>query len=278
MSALRTKPLSAIGFVRSSLSRTSAACLAMRVARSRRCLEGRFYLCARSAEKAHNGSSARHLPAVRPSDAAPRCLRSCPHPPPPHPAYAVVQRPAVAPRAPARPLRAPFSTSPTSNPVRQGTRCQCALSDSLTLCVVPKIKKIAAYIVQSDESGADYHRQKEGHWIVDSPISNPMSVYEQYRKSRLRCAAVSSPSLTDEAGASTRSGQWSSKLRSRMARLVSALVLVQLSFPQAPPASHVAEGGDPACFIIEKHLNRFVEGQVRPHATRHSYSLRTGSP
>ena len=57
---------------------------------------------------------------------------------------------------------------------------------SLKLVAVPKIKKLAAYIVQSDESGADYHRQRDGHWIVDSPISNPMSVYEAYRKSRLR--------------------------------------------------------------------------------------------
>jgi hypothetical protein len=48
----------------------------------------------------------------------------------------------------------------------------------------PKVKQLKAYVVQFDESGADYHRQKEGHWIVDSPISNPMSVYEQYRKSR----------------------------------------------------------------------------------------------
>jgi L-rhamnonate dehydratase len=51
---------------------------------------------------------------------------------------------------------------------------------------MPKITKLKAYVLQQDESGADYHRQKDGHWIIDTPISNPMSIYEQYRKSRLR--------------------------------------------------------------------------------------------
>lgn len=30
-----------------------------------------------------------------------------------------------------------------------------------------------------------------------------------------------------------------------------------------PFVANIATGGDPACFIIEKHLSRFVEGQVR---------------
>eukprot|EP00494_Astrolonche_serrata_P006263 UN06280 len=31
---------------------------------------------------------------------------------------------------------------------------------------------------------ADYHAQSTGHWIVDTPIANPMSIYESYKKSR----------------------------------------------------------------------------------------------
>lgn len=46
------------------------------------------------------------------------------------------------------------------------------------------MKEIRAFIVQKDESGADYHRQQKGHWIVDSPISNPMSIYDKYKQSR----------------------------------------------------------------------------------------------
>jgi L-rhamnonate dehydratase len=48
------------------------------------------------------------------------------------------------------------------------------------------VKELRAYVVQKDEAGADYHRQQAGHWIIDTPISNPMSVYPPYRKSRVR--------------------------------------------------------------------------------------------
>ena len=50
----------------------------------------------------------------------------------------------------------------------------------------PRVKELRAYVVQKDEAGADYHRQQSGHWIIDTPISNPMSVYPPYRKSRVR--------------------------------------------------------------------------------------------
>ena len=45
-----------------------------------------------------------------------------------------------------------------------------------------KITDVRAYIVES--GGADYHDQAQGHWIIDTPIANPMSVYEQYKASR----------------------------------------------------------------------------------------------
>ena len=31
---------------------------------------------------------------------------------------------------------------------------------------------------------ADYHKQATGHWILDTPISTPMSIYETYKASR----------------------------------------------------------------------------------------------
>lgn len=84
-----------------------------------------------------------------------------------------------------RPHPRRFSTSAASSGPKQGAALVAARYYA-NVEIVPRIKSIAAYIVQAEESGADYHRQREGHWIVDSPISNPMSVYEQYRKSRLR--------------------------------------------------------------------------------------------
>ena len=52
------------------------------------------------------------------------------------------------------------------------------------------IKSVRAYVIDNKEleekagGGADCHAQGKGHWIVDTPISTPMSVYEVYKSSR----------------------------------------------------------------------------------------------
>ena len=52
------------------------------------------------------------------------------------------------------------------------------------------IAEVRAYIFGDDNQekesggGADCHKQAKGHWIVDSDIATPMSVYEEYRASR----------------------------------------------------------------------------------------------
>ena len=52
------------------------------------------------------------------------------------------------------------------------------------------IQRVRAYCFGNDDAekdsggGADCHKQQAGHWIVDSTIATPMSVYEQYRSSR----------------------------------------------------------------------------------------------
>jgi len=51
------------------------------------------------------------------------------------------------------------------------------MADNLT------IKKVRTYAV-SKESGGDYHLQEKGHWIIDTDIANPMSMYPEYKKSR----------------------------------------------------------------------------------------------
>ena len=87
---------------------------------------------------------------------------------------------------------------------------------------------------QEKESGggADCHKQQEGHWIVDSDIANPMSVYEQYRKSRTSWGI-------DAMGS----------------------VVVEVELSNGMVGVGISIGGDAACYIVEKHLARFAEGQ-----------------
>lgn len=95
-----------------------------------------------------------------------------------------------------------------------------------------KISEVRAYIIDPGEAGADYHNQGKGHWIVDTPIANPMSIYEQYKANRT---------------------SWG----------INALgtVVVEVELDNGIIGIGTSIGGDPACYIIERHLNRFIEGQ-----------------
>ena len=94
------------------------------------------------------------------------------------------------------------------------------------------VKQLRAYVIDPGESGADYHNQPGGHWIVDTYIANPMSVYEPYRASRT---------------------SWG----------INALgtVIVEAELADGTVGIGVSVGGEPACYLVERHLNRFVEGQ-----------------
>ena len=46
-----------------------------------------------------------------------------------------------------------------------------------------EIVDIRASIV-GDGAGGDYHDREKGHWLIDSPIANPMSGYADYKASR----------------------------------------------------------------------------------------------
>jgi hypothetical protein len=100
------------------------------------------------------------------------------------------------------------------------------------------IKEVRAFIFDNDEQekesggGADCHKQAKGHWIVDSSIANPMSVYEQYRASRTSWGIDAMGSIVVEV------------------ELTNGIIGVGISI-----------GGDAACFMVEKHFSRFVEGQ-----------------
>ncbi|MGI8566920.1 MAG: L-rhamnonate dehydratase [Pyrinomonadaceae bacterium] len=95
-----------------------------------------------------------------------------------------------------------------------------------------KIREVRAYVIEPGEAGADYHNQDRGHWIIDTPIANPMSVYEEYKASRV---------------------SWG----------INALgtVVVEVELEDGTTGVGASVGGEPACYIIEKHLSRFVEGQ-----------------
>eukprot|EP01104_Vermistella_antarctica_P012473 TRINITY_DN3620_c0_g1_i1.p1 TRINITY_DN3620_c0_g1~~TRINITY_DN3620_c0_g1_i1.p1 ORF type:complete len:473 (-),score=112.56 TRINITY_DN3620_c0_g1_i1:16-1317(-) len=97
---------------------------------------------------------------------------------------------------------------------------------------VSRIKDVRAYVVSPLESGGDYHRQQDGHWIVSTMIANPMSIYEQYKTSRL---------------------SWG----------IDALgtVVVEVELEDGTVGFGTSVGGEPACFIVEKHFSRFVIGQ-----------------
>mmetsp|Transcript_6679 Transcript_6679/g.13959 ORF Transcript_6679/g.13959 Transcript_6679/m.13959 type:complete len:421 (-) Transcript_6679:126-1388(-) len=100
------------------------------------------------------------------------------------------------------------------------------------------VKHVRAFVFGDDQQekssggGADCHKQAAGHWIVDSDIANPMSVYSQYRASRTSWGIDAMGSIVVEI------------------ELTNGMVGVGISI-----------GGPAACHMVEHHLSRFIEGQ-----------------
>ncbi|KAK6187705.1 hypothetical protein SNE40_005669 [Patella caerulea] len=100
----------------------------------------------------------------------------------------------------------------------------------------PFIKALRAYTVQSSsgDQGADCHDVDDEHWIngAGTPIANPMSGYPQYAETRK---------------------SWG----------INALgtLIVEVESDDGNIGVGVTIGGEPGCYIAEKHLSRFVEGQ-----------------
>ncbi len=93
----------------------------------------------------------------------------------------------------------------------------------------PKIIDVRAYVLRG--GGADYHDQSSGHWIDDN-IATPMSKYPNYRESR----------------------------RSFGINALGTLV-VEVEAADGTIGFAVTTGGEPAAYIVEKHLSRFIKGQ-----------------
>src|SRR5687767_14377035 len=90
-----------------------------------------------------------------------------------------------------------------------------------------KIRHVRAFTVRG--GGADYHDQGEGHWI-DDHIATPMARYPEYRQSRQSFGII-----------------------------VLGTLIVEIEAEDGTIGFAVTTGGEPAAFIVEKHLARFLE-------------------
>lgn len=99
----------------------------------------------------------------------------------------------------------------------------------------PRVKEVRAYVKEdSKDQGSDCHDVDDEHWIngYPTPIANPMTFYPQYRPLRKLWGVNALGSL-----------------------------VVEIEADNGETGVGVSFGGPPACYIIENHLSRFVEGQ-----------------
>ena len=93
---------------------------------------------------------------------------------------------------------------------------------------MPHIRNVRAFTIRG--GGADYHDQGPDHWI-DDHIATPMAKYPEYRQSR----------------------------QSFGLNVLGTLV-VEVEASDGTVGFSVTTGGELGCWIVEKHLARFVEG------------------
>jgi L-rhamnonate dehydratase len=101
---------------------------------------------------------------------------------------------------------------------------------------LPKIKNVRAFFMggataEKGSGGGDYHDQGGGHWI-DDHIATPMGKYKEYEQSR----------------------------QSFGINVLGTLV-VEVEADNGVTGFAISTGGEIGCFIVEKHLNRFIEGK-----------------
>lgn len=92
----------------------------------------------------------------------------------------------------------------------------------------PKIRQVRAFVFRG--GGGDYHDQAPGHWI-DDHIATPMAKYPAYRQSR----------------------------QSFGLNVLGTLV-VEIEADNGVVGFAVSTGGEPAAWMVENHLARFLEG------------------
>jgi L-rhamnonate dehydratase len=92
-----------------------------------------------------------------------------------------------------------------------------------------EIVDVRAFLVAG--AGGDYHDREKGHWLVDTPIANPMSGYPEYKASRTSWGIA-----------------------------VLGSIVVEIETKGGVVGVATGLGGPPACFMIEKHFRRFLAG------------------
>ncbi|KAK0042265.1 L-rhamnonate dehydratase [Biomphalaria pfeifferi] len=106
----------------------------------------------------------------------------------------------------------------------------------MTTSKIPRIARVRAFCQQGATSnqGADCHDVDDEHWLNCglAPIATPMSCYDQYKAARK---------------------SWGINALGTLA--------VEIEAEDGTVGVGVTIGGEPGCFIVEKHLSRFVEGQ-----------------
>jgi len=90
----------------------------------------------------------------------------------------------------------------------------------------PRVAEVRALVAAG--AGADYHDQPAGHWI-DGQIATPMSRYPEYRSTR-----------------------------SSFGLNVLGTFVVEVEADSGEIGVGVSIGGPPACWLVERHLARFV--------------------
>lgn len=94
-----------------------------------------------------------------------------------------------------------------------------------------EIVDVRAFVIGGGDIGGDYHRRATGHWITDTLIANPMSGYPEFRASRT---------------------SWGIG--------VLGSVVVEIEARDGTVGVATGMGGEPACFLIERHFRRFLLG------------------
>lgn len=94
-----------------------------------------------------------------------------------------------------------------------------------------RIVEIRTYLPGSGEEGGDYHAQSEGHWIVDSVIANPMSIYPDYKASRTSWGI-------DAIGG----------------------LVIEIETERGLRGIGITTGGEPGAFMVQQHFRRFLLG------------------
>ena len=96
-----------------------------------------------------------------------------------------------------------------------------------------KIKDIRAYVLESEDQGADYHAKAGEHWITQTVIATPMSQYPEY-----------------------------SGTRTSFGIDVLGSMMVEVEAEDGTVGFSVTTGGLPAAYMVVKHFKRFVVGQL----------------